>query len=59
MLLKTIELKIALCLTTTVAQSVHGLGKLINSRQEMEYFSCLWKSPGLLGGPPSLLPFKR
>jgi hypothetical protein len=41
------------------AQSVHGLGNVISSRQEMEYFSRLWKHPVMLWGPPSLLLFKR
>jgi len=59
MLFKTMELKSALCLTTTVAQLVHGLGKVINSRQEIKYFSRLWKRPGVLWGPPSLLLFKK
>jgi len=48
-----------MCWTTTVGQLVHGLGNVINSRQEMEYFSRLWKRPGLLWGPPSFLLFKR
>jgi hypothetical protein len=59
MLLKIIELKSSLCLTTTVAQSVHGLGNVINHRQEMEYFSRLWKRSDLLWCPQSLLLFKR